>query len=142
MNKQQRNILHHKQIKVRWGDMDSLGHVNNTLYLRYLEEIRLDWFDSFDDVWSNDSMGPVVVSISINFRQPIVWPATVDVDLSALWSGGKSVLLNNEIRDHDSADRLYADAKVVCVWLDHVNGTTRSLPKTVIRALGALNGGK
>jgi len=136
MNDEHHEILMRKDIAVRWGDMDALGHVNNTCFLRYLEEIRLDWFDSFDGEWSNESMGPVVAGISINFREPIVWPATLVVDLSAQWSGGKSMTLSHEIRDADESGRLYADAKVVCVWVDHSSNSTRSLPGAVMRAMG------
>ena len=32
-------------IPIRWGDMDAMGHVNNTVYFRYLESTRIDWFD-------------------------------------------------------------------------------------------------
>lgn len=135
MTNLERKILQLKQIEVRWGDMDALGHVNNTCFLRYLEDIRLDWFSSFDGDWSNDSMRPVVASITINFRQAIVWPATLQVDLAATWGGGKSLILAHEIRDLDDSSRFYADATIVCVWLDYPGGTTRALPETVIRAL-------
>jgi len=30
-------------IPIRWGDMDAMGHVNNTIYIRYLEIIRIEW---------------------------------------------------------------------------------------------------
>ena len=32
-----------ERIKVRWGDMDPLGHVNNTEYFRYMEQARVAW---------------------------------------------------------------------------------------------------
>jgi acyl-CoA thioester hydrolase len=31
---------------IRWGDMDAMGHVNNTVYFRYMEQARLEWFAS------------------------------------------------------------------------------------------------
>ncbi len=37
----EKNLLHVAHIPVRWGDMDSYGHVNNTLYIQYLEEARV-----------------------------------------------------------------------------------------------------
>lgn len=135
MTETDRSILLTKQIEVRWGDMDALGHVNNTLFLRYLEEIRVDWFNSFDGDWSTPDLGPLVARILINFRQAIVWPATVIIDLSARWNGGKSLILEHEIRDQDERAVLYADAEIVCVWFDYQAETTCSLPKTVIRAL-------
>ena len=30
-------------IPIRWGDMDAMGHVNNTIYIRYLRVIRIEW---------------------------------------------------------------------------------------------------
>ena len=30
-------------IPIRWGDMDAMGHVNNTIYFRYMETSRIDW---------------------------------------------------------------------------------------------------
>jgi len=38
-------LLHTAHIPVRWGDMDSYGHVNNILYMQYLEEARVAWFE-------------------------------------------------------------------------------------------------
>jgi acyl-CoA thioester hydrolase len=31
---------------MRWGDMDAVGHLNNTYYFRYLEQIRLNWLEA------------------------------------------------------------------------------------------------
>ena len=38
-----RRLAHVERIPIRWGDMDAMGHVNNTLYFRYLEIARLEW---------------------------------------------------------------------------------------------------
>lgn len=34
---------HHYRCPLRWSDMDSFGHVNNVVFLRYLEEARIDF---------------------------------------------------------------------------------------------------
>ena len=31
---------------IRWGDMDAFGHVNNTVYFRYMEQVRISWFEA------------------------------------------------------------------------------------------------
>src|SRR5690606_8171388 len=41
----QKPLLYVAQVSVRWADMDSYGHVNNTLYIQYLEEARVAWFE-------------------------------------------------------------------------------------------------
>jgi len=35
--------VHEKRIEVRWRDVDNYGHVNNAVYLTYLEEVRDEW---------------------------------------------------------------------------------------------------
>ena len=41
-----KRLLHTAHIPVRWGDMDNYGHVNNTVYLEYVQEARVAWFAS------------------------------------------------------------------------------------------------
>jgi len=42
---ERKKLVNELVIPIRWGDMDAMGHVNNTVYFRYLETIRIDWFD-------------------------------------------------------------------------------------------------
>ncbi|MDE2566900.1 MAG: acyl-CoA thioesterase, partial [Burkholderiales bacterium] len=39
----EKKLVYECVVPLRWGDMDAMGHVNNTLYFRYLEIARLDW---------------------------------------------------------------------------------------------------
>ena len=39
----EKKLTNEMVIPVRWGDMDAMGHVNNTVYFRYFEVARLDW---------------------------------------------------------------------------------------------------
>ncbi len=32
-----RKLVHVTTMPIRWGDMDAYGHVNNTVYFRYME---------------------------------------------------------------------------------------------------------
>jgi acyl-CoA thioester hydrolase len=51
-------------IRIRWRDVDNYGHVNNAVYLTYLEEAR--------DRWVRDTLGPevnfVIVRVAIDYR--------------------------------------------------------------------------
>ena len=40
---EERRLVHVERIAIRWGDMDAMGHVNNTIYFRYLEIVRVEW---------------------------------------------------------------------------------------------------
>ena len=41
-------LVHEMRIPVRWGDLDAMGHVNNTIYFRYFESLRIEWLNRFD----------------------------------------------------------------------------------------------
>jgi len=41
-----KKLVHEMCIPIRWGDMDAMNHVNNTIYFRYLEIVRIDWMSS------------------------------------------------------------------------------------------------
>ena len=46
MTQPRRKLVHTEIIPIRWGDMDAMGHVNNTVYFRYMEQARICWFDA------------------------------------------------------------------------------------------------
>ncbi|MEY3201217.1 MAG: hypothetical protein RIR70_767, partial [Pseudomonadota bacterium] len=54
--------LHTSTFLLRWGDMDALNHVNNTVYFRFMEQARIDWFESLGHITSAQCDSPVVVT--------------------------------------------------------------------------------
>ena len=40
-----RKLAQLEHIPIRWGDMDALGHVNAPIYFRYMEQVRVSWFE-------------------------------------------------------------------------------------------------
>jgi acyl-CoA thioester hydrolase len=69
------------EIPVAWGEMDSLGHVNNIIYFRYFESARMAYFDEMD-FWGHmgeTGVGPILASTQCRFRLPLEYPDTVSV---------------------------------------------------------------
>ena len=65
----------HLRFPVKWGEMDALGHVNNTSYFRFLEEARVAYCDRIGlrpDLRA--AIGPLLVTCKCDFFRPIVWP--------------------------------------------------------------------
>lgn len=70
------------EIPVAWGDMDALGHVNNTVYFRYFETVRIAGFTRLgigDITAAADGVGPILHSTNCRFRIPLTYPDTVTV---------------------------------------------------------------
>ena len=45
-----RKLIHITKMPIRWGDMDAYGHVNNTIYFRYMEQARVEWIEDMQVV--------------------------------------------------------------------------------------------
>lgn len=63
-------MVHEREIEIRWRDLDALGHVNNAVYLTYLEELRGSWATAvFDDP---DALAAFVLArVAIDFRSEV-----------------------------------------------------------------------
>ena len=57
---------------VAWGDMDAFGHVNNTIYYRYIESARICYFDQLN-IFEQD-VYTVVASSQCKYLSPVVYP--------------------------------------------------------------------
>jgi acyl-CoA thioester hydrolase len=122
-------------IPVRWGDLDAFNHVNNTVFLRFLEEARIRFFAALGDAWMSDKSGPVVVNVNCNFRREIRYPATVRVTLSGRQASARRLVMEHTISDADHPDRLYADAEVTALWVTANGAGSIPLPDAVVAAL-------
>jgi acyl-CoA thioester hydrolase len=69
------------ELPVIWGEMDALRHVNNTVYFRYFETVRMGYFDKigFWDYMNEHGIGPILASTSCIFKFPLTYPDTVSV---------------------------------------------------------------
>jgi acyl-CoA thioester hydrolase len=72
-------VVHTRE--VQWGEMDALGHVNNTVYFRYFETARIKYFEAmgFEDLSFDDSVGPIVANLSTDYRKPVQYPDTIHI---------------------------------------------------------------
>ena len=76
-----KKLVHHMTIPIRWGDMDAMGHVNNTVYFRYLETARIDWMCSIGCQPDPSGQGPVILNAFCNFYKQLEYPGDVRVKL-------------------------------------------------------------
>ena len=65
-------LVYEMEIPVRWGDMDAMGHVNNTVYFRFLESIRIEWLTHLGYPPNPSGKGPVLVNAFCNFYRQFV----------------------------------------------------------------------
>jgi acyl-CoA thioester hydrolase len=103
---------------IRWGDMDAMGHVNNTVYFRFMEQTRISWFAALvpqKDAWQ--STGIVIANASCNYKRAMTYPGVVETRLYVGEPGGSSVPTFYELRVGDDPVP-YADGAAVVVFID------------------------
>jgi acyl-CoA thioester hydrolase len=108
--------VHVERIPIRWGDMDAMGHVNNTVYFRYMEQARIGWFESLvgrEAAWKDT--GIVIANASCNFKRALNYPGTVEVCVRVGAPGGSSLPTFYEMR---MERELYADGAATVVFID------------------------
>ena len=112
--------MHEKRIEVRWRDVDAYGHVNNAVYLTYLEEVRDEWLARTlrdeESVWDY-----VIAHVSIDFRREVTQADDEVVATCRLERiGTASVRTREEVRT--AAGALAAEAAAVLVARDRTTG--------------------
>ena len=119
-------------VSLRWSDLDAFNHVNNSRYLTFLEQARIEWFETLDEPWMDDHSAPEVASATLNFKRPIAYPAQVAVELFTDKLGTSSVVIGHRIVAADGT--VHCDGQVVAVWVDRQTGKPTPLPPGVRRA--------
>ncbi|MFD7402522.1 acyl-CoA thioesterase [Streptomyces sp. NPDC059866] len=105
-----RHIYH---CPLRWADMDAYGHVNNVVFLRYLEEARIDFLFRPDKEFKQ---GSVVARHEIDYKRQLVHRhAPVDIELWVTEIRAASFTLSYEVKD---GDQVYVRASTVIVPFD------------------------
>lgn len=124
-------VLIRVPMAVRWRDLDAFNHVNNSQYLSYLEEARLQWMLTVPGQGLDDHVAPVVAAANLNYRRPIEWPNEVMIELSVERLGNTSLSIGHRIVARDDASVLFCDGNVVMVWIDRDTGSAAPLPVAV-----------
>jgi acyl-CoA thioester hydrolase len=120
--------------RVRFRDVDVLGHVNNAVYLTYIESARVAFLLHLGTATELGELGIIVARIEIDFRAPLAFGEEVEVGVRASRFGTKSFDLEYELR---AGERVVAQAMSVCVGYDYRSGETVPIPDTWRERLAA-----
>ena len=121
-------------IPIRWGDMDAQGHVNNTVYFRYMEQARIEWLLRVaEQIGAGSTPGSVIVNASCTFIEPIEYPGTVEVRMFIGPPGRSSFDTQYELW---VAGRKHAEGAAKIVWVDRATQRSTPLPDAVRSLLG------
>jgi len=111
--------------RVRFRDLDALGHVNNAVFLTYIESARVAFLIDLGAATTLEDMAIIVARIEIDFRAPVGFGEEVEIEVRASRFGDKSFDLDYELRVDG---KIVAEAKSVLVGYDYDKGETVTIP--------------
>jgi acyl-CoA thioester hydrolase len=109
--------------RVRFRDLDALGHVNNAVFLTYMESARTAWAFEHGLMTGVGDLPLILARVEVDFRAPVGLGEVVETTIRPSRVGTKSFELEYELRANG---RLVAEAKSVLVGYDYEED--RSIP--------------
>jgi acyl-CoA thioester hydrolase len=110
---------------VRFRDLDPMGHVNNAVFLTYVESARVAFLQHLGAATTLDEMGIIVARAEIDFRAPVRLGDEIEVTVQASRFGEKSFDLDHELRVDGT---VVAEVKTVLVTYDYEKRAPVEIP--------------
>ena len=120
--------------EVEFRDLDGLGHVNNAVYLSYLESAKVDYFRDVVGADRLEDLG-IVADVQIAYRSPAFFGETLQIGVRVGRVGTKSLGFEFELRGRDG--RLVAEASSAHVTFDYDTRTPAPVPEEWRRRIEA-----
>ncbi len=121
------------EIAVQWGEMDALNHVNNTVFLRWMETARMNYFIDcgFAELYESEGIGPILANINVDYIKPVEFPDTVTIHNTITRIGNSSFEMGYRITSSAMDGAIVATGTASCVVFDYKEGKSTPLPDTL-----------
>jgi len=123
-----KKLVYEMRIPIRWGDMDAMNHVNNTVYFRYLETCRIDWMHSIGCVPDAAGEGPVIVNAFCNFYKQLEYPGDVLIKMYVSDPGRTTFESWGTMERADQPGIIHAAGGATTIWVDFPKQKAVALP--------------
>jgi len=129
------------RLPIHWGDQDAFGHVNNTIPIRWFESSRIAYLEQGCSEMMNRSqqMGPILASITCNYRRQLHFPDSVRVGARVSRLGRSSLTMDHLVYS-DSQQEVTADGSSVIVVFNYETNRPTRIPDEVRAAIEQLEG--
>jgi len=124
--------------RLRFADLDPLGHANNNAFGVWFQEARVHLFEeAFGQRIGRDGLGVVLARITIDFLREVRFPADIRIGQRMARIGRTSMALDSAIFKDDEA---IATSQSVTVLFDQTRRCPVEVPDSLRQRLMALAG--
>lgn len=123
-------------IPVAWGEMDAFQHVNNVIYFKYFESVRIAYFERMDLMafMQETGIGPILASTQCKYKVPLTYPDTVSVGTRILTIEEDRFVMEYIVVSQNR-NIVAAEGEGVIVSFDYRKGAKALLPDEVKRRI-------
>jgi acyl-CoA thioester hydrolase len=114
--------------EIRFNDLDGMGHVNNVVYLTYMEDARIAWWLRVTGRRGIDAVDMILARTEIDYRSPASFGESLEVGVRCASMRRSSFVLEFAIEERKTG-RLVAEARKVLVHYDYE--AARPVPLTL-----------
>ena len=121
---------------VIWGDMDAFGHVNNTVFFRYFEDARWEFFNRFgvNECKEKHNIGPILAATDCNFKLPLTYPDRIHIGARYTILPPKKISMEYVIYS-EKLDGIAAEGQGLLVYYDYGQGRSCDIPSEILNGL-------
>jgi acyl-CoA thioester hydrolase len=127
------------EMRPRFRDTDAMGHINNAVYVTYLEVARQEYWRRLAENSDYRRVPFILAHVTCDFRSEALVNEVLEIAIRCPWIGGKSFAFAYEIREQTTR-RLVVEATTVQVCYDYDRKQSMSMPAALRAQLERFEG--
>lgn len=113
---------HRERMQIRFNDIDMLGHLNNSVYLQFMDLGKAGYFRQFTGGrFEHDTVGLVIANINCNFFAPTYLEEKLDVLTAVESLSTRSLVMDQRVVNRETGE-VKCEARTVMVNVDPNTG--------------------
>ena len=118
---------------VIWNDMDAFQHVNNTVYFRYFEDARWEFFNKIgvNEYKAKHNIGPILAATSCDFKLPLTFPDRIHIGARYTIPSPKKINMKYAVYS-EKLDGIAAEGESLLVYYDYSQNRSCEIPSDLL----------
>ena len=123
-------------VPVQWGNQDAFGHINNVVYILWFESSRIAYLEQsgLDPLLAGHSLGPILASVTCNYRRQLLYPDTVTNGARITRLGRTSLTMQHAVFSHKQ-QAIVADGESIIVAFNYGSQQSTEIPTEIRDAI-------
>jgi len=116
-----------------WGDMDAFQHINNTVYFRYFENVRIVYFEAtgINQLMASEGVGPILGATECKYLAPLTFPDKITLGTNVVKLRDRRFTMQYEVFSH-KLEKVVAIGSGEIVYFDYNTNRTCKIPGGIV----------